>query len=349
MAEARSLDATDQAPGVPRELAWVLDQPQIADQVQSPTTEPQPRRMPMFFMHTPFARRLLGLFLHAKQNRSWHVPHALTGSGKSTAIRELLRCFPGEKLRDGRVSMPIVAMRSPNQDEPGVRDFGKKLARQFGVMPGLHWDDLRPWLLNQFYECDVEQLIVDDAHECSKAQFGYIKELTDDLEGPPFYRHISVCLVCVSTQNIVPLRETFGQDKDTWVQFSRRLDKHHPYPRVADQDRDEVQLVLAGLDIAYREQLCGLVLQRHAGLVYAGLTGRTFDPYATGFVTMDNLVKFGELVAEIVGSTRHTAGDLAADRQIVQAALELLRQNRLAPTLLTGTPKPDAVHTSLAT
>ncbi len=212
----------------------------------------------MFFMHTPFARRLLELFLHAKQNRSWHVPHALTGSGKSTAIRELLRCFTGEKLRDGRVRMPIVAMRSPNQDEPGVRDFGKKLARQFGVMPGLHWDDL--------------QLIVDDAHECSKAQFGYFKELTDDLEGPPFYRHISVCLVCVSTQNIVPLREPFGQDKDTWVHFSRRLDKRHPYPRVADQNRDEVQLVLAGLDVAYPERLAGLVPQRHAGLVFGGLT-----------------------------------------------------------------------------
>jgi hypothetical protein len=64
---------------------------------------------------------------------------------------------------------------------------------------------------------------------------------------------------------------------------------------------------------------------------------------------MDNLVKFGELVAEMVGSTRHTAGDLAADRQVVQAALELLRQNRLAPTLLTGTPPPDAVHAQITT
>jgi hypothetical protein len=100
---------------------------------------------------------------------------------------------------------------------------------------------------------------------------------------------------------------------------------------------------------AYRDQLAGLVLQRHAGPVFAGLTSRTFDPYATGFVTMDNLLKFGELVAEMVGATRHTAGDLAADRQVVQAALELLRQNRLAPTLLTGVPKPDAVATSLAT
>src|SRR5471032_412603 len=73
-AAARSVDAIDQAPAVPPELAWVLDQPHIADQGQSPTAEQQPRRTPMFFMHTPFARRLLGLFLHAKQNRSWHVP-----------------------------------------------------------------------------------------------------------------------------------------------------------------------------------------------------------------------------------------------------------------------------------
>jgi hypothetical protein len=64
---------------------------------------------------------------------------------------------------------------------------------------------------------------------------------------------------------------------------------------------------------------------------------------------MDNLVKFGELVAEMVGSTQHTAGDLAADREVVQAALELLRQNRLAPTLLARTPTPDAVPARLTT
>ncbi|MBV9894773.1 MAG: hypothetical protein JO020_11435 [Chloroflexi bacterium] len=210
----------------------------------------------------------------------------------------------------------------------------------------MRWDDVRPWLLNQFYEYGVEQLIVDDAHVCSKGQFGYIKELTDDLGGPPFYRRISVCLVCVSTQNIVPLRETFGQDKDTWVQFSRRLDMRHPYPRIADHDRTEVQLVLAGLDLAHGDRLNGLVLQRHAGLVHRALTARTFDPYQTGAVTMDNLVKLGDLVADLVQWMHYSGGGPDADRQVVQAALEILKQNRLAPTLLSGTGLSSAVKTT---
>ena len=337
MIEAQLASATPGEARVPVDLIWVLEECDLNNHAESLVGNWRPGRPPTFFMHTPFARRLLSLLLRAKQNRTWHVPHALTGSGKSTAIRELLRCFRGDKHRDGSVHMPIVAMRAPNRDEPGVRDFGKKLARQFGVVPGMRWDDVRPWLLNQFYECGVEQLIVDDAHECSKAQFGYIKELTDDLEGPPFYRRISVCLLCVNTQNIVPMRETFGEDKDTWVQFSRRLDMRHPYPRIADHERLEVQLVLAGLDLAYGDRLHGLVLQRHAGLVYRGLTSRTFDPYATSAVTMDNLVKLGELVAEMVESTGYSGGDADADRQMVQAALEVLKQNRLAPTLLSGT------------
>jgi hypothetical protein len=340
MIEPQTLDGHADTPS---ELAWVLAEHSDLDHSQPPGADPLPHRMPTFFMHTPFAPRLLGLFLHARRNRSWHVPHALTGSGKSTAIRELLRCSPGEKHRDGQVHMPIVAMRAPNRDEPGVRDFGKKLARQFGVIPGMPWDEVRPWMLNQFYDCGIEQLIVDDAHECSKAQFGYIKELTDDLEGPPFYRRISVCLVCVSTQNIVPLREMFGQDKDTWVQFSRRLDKRHPYPRIADQDRQEVQVVLAGLDVAHHDRLAGLVLQRHAGVVYRGLTGRTVDPYADGAVTMDNLVKLGELVVDIVESTCYVGGEPNGDRQVIQAALELLKQNRLAPTLVAGAGILDSV------
>jgi hypothetical protein len=79
------------------------------------------------------------------------------------------------------------------------------------------------------------------------------------------------------------------------------------------------------------------VLQRHAGLVHRVLTSRTFDPYATGAVTIDNLVKFGELIVEIIESTQYSGGDPDADRQIVQAALEVLKQNRLAPTLVSGT------------
>ncbi len=173
MIEAQLVPVTRGVAEVPGDLAWVLEERKPDNRAESAAGDERPLRTPTFFVHTPFARRLLSLFLHAKKNRTWHVPHALTGSGKSTAIRELLRYFPGEKHRDGQVQMPIVALRAPNRDEPGVRDFGKKLARQFGVVPGMRWDDVRPWLLNQFYECGAEQLIVDDAHECSKAHFGY--------------------------------------------------------------------------------------------------------------------------------------------------------------------------------
>jgi hypothetical protein len=129
MIEAQPVPVTRGVAEVPGDLAWVLEEGEPNSQAEPTVSDRRHRRIPTFFMHTPFARRLLSLFLRAKQSRTWHVPHALTGSGKSTAIRELLRCFPGEKQRDGQVHMPIVAMRAPNRDEPGVRDFGKKLAR----------------------------------------------------------------------------------------------------------------------------------------------------------------------------------------------------------------------------
>ncbi|MBV8716017.1 MAG: hypothetical protein JOZ65_13220 [Chloroflexi bacterium] len=130
----RSTEASRPA-DVPDELAWVVEGSDPNDHVDLSLDRQQPARTPTFFMHAPFARRLLRLFLRAIKDRTRHVPHALTGSGKSTAIRELLRCFPGEKQRNGRVHMPIVAMRAPNRDEPGVRDFGKKLARNLVLYP----------------------------------------------------------------------------------------------------------------------------------------------------------------------------------------------------------------------
>jgi len=134
MIEAESVPVTQASGSVPAELVWVLAGHESNSHSELPGPD-SPKSMPTFFMHTPFAQRLLSLFLEAKQHRTWHVPHALTGSGKSTAIRELLRCFPGEKQRNGRVHMPIVAMRAPNRDEPGVRDFGKKLARNLVLYP----------------------------------------------------------------------------------------------------------------------------------------------------------------------------------------------------------------------
>ena len=38
-----------------------------------------------------------------------------------------------------------------------------------------------------------------------------------------------------------------------------------------------MQLVLAGLDVAPHDRLAGIALQRNAGVVYRGLTGRTRD------------------------------------------------------------------------
>ncbi|MBV9131599.1 MAG: hypothetical protein JO318_02820, partial [Chloroflexi bacterium] len=76
------------------------------------------------------------------------------------------------------------------------------------------------------------------------------------------------------------------------------------------------------------------------------LTARTFDPYQTGAVTMDNLVKLGDLVADLVQWMHYSGGGPDADRQVVQAALEILKQNRLAPTLLSGTGLSSAVRTT---
>src|SRR5260370_39694431 len=116
MIEAQLVPTTQEVADVPSDLSWVLEECKPDNHAESAVGGGQPRRTPTFFMHTPFARGVLSLFLHAKQNPTGHGSHALTRPRKTDAKRELFRCFPGEKFRGRQVQVPIVRLRAPNRD-----------------------------------------------------------------------------------------------------------------------------------------------------------------------------------------------------------------------------------------
>src|SRR6266487_3125617 len=75
------------------------------------------------------------------------------------------------------------------------------------------------------------------------------------------------------------------------MQCRRRLDRVHPYCRIASHTEAEVRGILLALERIYRPSFCELNLQQWTGSIYTWLTHPLLDPQKSGRVLMDHLMK----------------------------------------------------------
>ena len=76
-----------------------------------------------------------------------------------------------------------------------------------------------------------------------------------------------------------------------WQQFRRRLDRVHPYCRIASHTEAEVRNILLALERIYRPSFPELNLRQWTGSIYTWLTHPLLDPQKSGRVIMDHLMK----------------------------------------------------------
>jgi hypothetical protein len=100
-----------------------------------------------------------------------------------------------------------------------------------------------------------------------------------------------LCLVAAGRGASIPLKDVFDQPETMWMQFRRRLDRVHPYCRIASHTEAEVRGILLALERIYRSSFCELNLQQWTGSIYTWLTHPVLDPQKSGRVLMDHLMK----------------------------------------------------------
>jgi len=76
-----------------------------------------------------------------------------------------------------------------------------------------------------------------------------------------------------------------------WMQFRRRLDRLHPYCRIASHTEAEVRGILLALERIYWPSFCELNLQQWTGSIYTWITHPYEGPQNSGRVLMDHLLK----------------------------------------------------------
>jgi hypothetical protein len=100
-----------------------------------------------------------------------------------------------------------------------------------------------------------------------------------------------LCLVAAGRGAAIPLKDIFDQPETMWMQFRRRLDRIHPYCRIASHTEAEVRDILLALEQIYRPSFPALNLQQWTGSIYTWLTHPLLDPQKSGRVLMDHLMK----------------------------------------------------------
>jgi hypothetical protein len=89
----------------------------------------------------------------------------------------------------------------------------------------------------------------------------------------------------------MPLKDVFEQPETMWLQFRHRLDRLHPYCRIASHTETEVRDILLALEQIYRPSFPELNLKQWTGSIYTWLTHPLLDPQKSGRVLMDHLMK----------------------------------------------------------
>jgi hypothetical protein len=102
---------------------------------------------------------------------------------------------------------------------------------------------------------------------------------------------LGLCLVAAGRGAAIPLKDIFDQPETMWMQFRRRLDRVHPYCRIASHTEAEVRDILLALEQIYRPSFPALNFQQWTGSIYTWLTHPLLDPQKSGRVIMDHLMK----------------------------------------------------------
>ena len=241
------------------------------------------------FIETPFEHRFQGLLRQAWHQRSWHVIVAEPGSGKTMGIGDLRDEACRQAGTIGGRRYPVLAVTAPKND-PREAALGNFLLSALGLSARGRWSERKYLLFELLMQYGVECLVIDDAHDLSMPHLIFLKELTDQLQ-LACSQTLGLCLVAAGRGASIPLKDVFDQPETMWMQFRRRLDRVHPYCRIASHTEAEVRGILLALERIYRPSFCDLNLQQWTGSIYTWLTHPLLDPQKSGRVLMDHLMK----------------------------------------------------------
>jgi hypothetical protein len=285
-------------------------------------------------MQTAFEDRFQGILRHARSQRTWHVITAVPRSGKSYGINDFVRQSDAAKIASGATRLPVLAVRAP-KERPSQYALGIALTAGFGVVPHMSWHRLSAWLVAECARAQVECIIVDDAHDLSRAQLLLLKELTDNLEAPPYERRVGLCLVAADGGKGILLRDVLKRRETVWQQFRLRLELGKAQPVVLGLSAAEVKEALAGFDALYRDQFPHLQLTRWYKALYDTLTNPTLDPLGHRRVAMGNLA---QVVRSALMETYAAQAD-DVDGTLLQRKAELLALHHDETTGIDGLPQ----------
>jgi hypothetical protein len=276
------------------------------------------------FIETPFEERFQKILRHAWKARSWHVISAVPGSGKSLGIDDLVNYSGAYKDSTGKTYLPILAIRAP-ENAAREQALGIELSAAFGIVPTMTWAVRRNWLVEIMHSTGVECIIIDDAHDLTRAQLALLKKLTDNLAASPYHRQISLCLVTAHSGNVIPLRDIITTPELVWRQFYRRMDTEQPFCVVDGHTQEEVANILTTFEDLYHDQLPHLRLRRWSKPIFEILTNPILDLDSSHRVTMDHLTR---LVTSAIRRV-YDRGEIDLNMAILQetADLMILRRN----------------------
>jgi len=260
------------------------------------------------------------------------VTAAILGGGKTRGIADLAAQYEGAKAASGWTRKRVLAVTAPKNAGPESA-LSIPLASAFGIVPSMPAGRLKTWLVGELVRCEVELLIVDDAHDISTTHLALLKELTDRLD-LDHGRKVGLCLVCASAKGEVPLQSQLQQSGFFWEQLRRRLAIETRYSFVPNHTADEVREICAGYQAIYLPQFPDLDLIRWSTAIFTYLTHPLVDTHGTGRVTMDNFVKLVNLAL----ATAHARGLTNLDDRSLHAAAEVQTLKGDAVAVLDGEP-----------
>jgi AAA domain len=280
--------------------------------------------LPLFdgFIETPFERRFQGLLRQAWHGRRWHVIVAEPGSGKTMGICDLRDEASRQAGTIGGRRYPVLAVTAPKND-PKEAALGNFLLTALGLGARGRWSERKYLLFELLIQYGVECLVIDDAHDLSMPHLIFLKELTDQLL-LSCSQTVGLCLVAAGRGAAIPLKDVFDQPETMWMQFRRRLDRIHPYCRIASHTEMEVRDILRALERIYRPSFSELNLQQWTGSIYTWLTHPLLDPQKSGRVLMDHLMKLITTALE----WSYAQGEKDVNPKHLEAAAEQLTLRR---------------------
>ncbi len=249
------------------------------------------------FIETPFERRFQGLLRQAWRARRWHVIVAEPGSGKTMGICDLRDEATRAVGMIGGRRYPVLAVTAPKND-PREAALGNFLLTALGLGARGRLNERKYLLFELLVQYGVECLVIDDAHDLSMPHLIFLKELTDQLQ-LSCSQTLGLCLGAAGRGAAIPLKDVFDQPETMWMQFRRRLDRIHPYCRIASHTEAEVRDILLALERIYRPSCPELNLQQWTGSIYTWLTHPLLDPQKSGRVIMDHVMKLVTTALEL--------------------------------------------------